>query len=330
MKTYILTTLLCVTLFQSNGQTLYTSAGSNDKEQLKQWREKISQSHLHTLVATASYPDQPQRKHLSYEESFDKNGNLIEAKTYNQRGRIRFHNSYKYDSLNRQIELVNYRRNGKILRKMNFEYDDSGNLICQKFYWKNATKIGWQSTMKYNDRNQIVEWKYFYPNDYVRETYLYSYYPDGSKKQNIQYDDKGKIIHMWNFECNPEGSLSSKKSKDTSNVCIRYETDKNGNKITIKEELLKQGRTIRKISRFNKNGSILEYSSFDKEGIVVHRTKYEYDKENNLTGIESYKKDKLMSRYVYEGNSSGLPSKETAYIKSDKPAYILTCSYETY
>ena len=323
--------LFCLTFSFAKSQEFEYSL--NQGKNKIEWRKKIMEARIKSTKAIKTYPGKKDKQYLQYEYQYDKLGNLIESKTFNRRGKTIGRYTMMHDSRNNETEYIEYRRNGKMRCKFTYEYNDSGYLVNQHSYWKNAAKPGWYYTKTYDKNNKILELVYLYPTrkgDKISTRYEYAYYPDGSRKQTIEYNRKGKIEHEWNYECNPEGSIDSKKLKDTSKVCIRYETDKDGNKITIKEEFVKSGRTVRILSKYNAKGNMIEYAGFDKKGSERYKTTYEYDKNQNLTAMQSFSKGKSKKRYVYECDASGFVSKSYTYTKSDKPDCIYTFEHEKY
>ncbi len=308
----------------------YSLNKANDNSR---WRKKVMEAHINGSRAIKIYPRKKATQFVQYDYQYNKNGNITEEKEYNRRKKLIRRYSFAYDSKFNQTEYIEFRRNGKIKRKFTYEYNDSGYVTRQNFYWKNADKIGWYSTKKFDANNKILEYAYYYPTkkgDKIGTHYKYSYYPDGSRKQTIEYNAKGKIEHEWNYECNPEGSIDTKKLKDTSKVCVRYETDKYGNKITIKEEFVKSGRTVRIISKYNSAGNMIEYISFDKKGHERYKTIYDYDKNQDMKEFKSFSKGKLTYRYVYECDANGFITKSYTYTKSDTPDFIMNFEYEHY
>lgn len=171
---------------------------------------------------------------------------------------------------------------------------------------------------------------YTYKNDRKQGSHFtYSYYDDGSRKQSVEYNRKGKVLHTWNYDCSPVGQMAGAK-KDTSKVCIRYETDKNGNRIKITEEFEKRGDVVRRVNKYNLHDRLLDVSDYNKKGKVVYRYSYDYNANGRMTEAIYYKPgsgEKVKYRYTYVYDSNSDLSKYVAY-KYARPQYVYKYEYQ--
>jgi hypothetical protein len=129
------------------------------------------------------------------------------------RGKVKMHNSFTFDDSNRMTSFASYNGSGKLKRMNKNTYDKSGNIIEQDFYKKNPNAINKKTIKTYDSRNNITETKAFDKKGNLKTHIEYTYYEDGSKKQTTQYSGKGKVIRIWNFDCNPVGKPEAKKLK---------------------------------------------------------------------------------------------------------------------
>ena len=248
-------------------------------------------------------------------------GNFIEYFKYNSRGKIVLHSTTMHDRQGRDTQYTEFRRNGKFFRGFTFKYDKNGEETDERMFWRKPEHMTWHNTYKYDSSRNMIESISSIKNDKkIISKYTYSYYPDGSKKQTIGYDGKGSITHLWNYECNPEGTINTRKLKDTSKVCVRYETDKDGNKIKIREEMVHEGRIVRKIIKYNKAGYTLETAGYNKKGIALYRNIFSYNGEGRLSESVYYKpkSNEINHKYHYQYDKNGNCIKFVSY-KSANP-----------
>ena len=258
----------------------------------------------------------PAPGYLISENTFDEQGNCTEYKSFTKSGRMKKHWIYKFNSNNDYIESTQLKANGRFISKFTWEYDSFSNLTDTRLYWKKPDKMSWHSKSVYDDKNNMTEIKYLTAQDKkLTDRYVYSYYPDGGKKQTLEYNRKGKIIHTWNYDCDPTGNAGINHLKDSSKICIRYETDKNGNRIKIKEENIKQGRRTRTISKFDKNDNLLEWIGYNRKGRIILHSRALYDDKNNITERTQYKKDKteVLKKFLFHYDTAGNLTEEIAY-----------------
>jgi len=336
MKKLVVIFLLLLRAVTSHAQLFWYETKTDVAEEEKKMnlnRQKIVDNHI-TSAKIYSYKsvaeEQANVGYLSFEYTYDNRGNFTEYKSYKRNGKLKYHNTYEYDNNNRELSFTDWRANGKMLYRYTTSYDSSGNMTDQRSFWKNPDVANWHSIARYDEHQNLVEVKYLIKKDskYFGR-YVYTYYPDGSKKQTIEYNRRDKIKHIWNFDCKPEGISEEQHLKDTSRICIRYETDSAGNKIKIKEENQKVGKVARTISRYNKDNYLLDEVTYDSKERPRNHYHYSYDAKNNLTEFINYKKNstEIKERVVYNYDASGNMIEELVFKKLSTPDHTLKFTY---
>jgi hypothetical protein len=268
--------------------------------------------------------------------SYDAKGNSTAVTYRNSKGKINDQYLYTYNSDNKVICSTRKNNKGIELNKVITSYDKLGNISEEINYYKGKEISKTNSTY---DSLRILE-SYFYKKgskDFTRK-WVYTYYPDKSKKSSVIYDAKGKVLYTWNYECKPEGELAS-KHKDTTEVCKNEEIDKDGNKITTSRRFNEKGKPYKVVYKKNKNNQMLEYSVYhennqlssyykytdegkmeeygiyNEKGREIFKTIYSYDANNNQTGITSFKKGSMTYKWTYSYNTMNFVEKMDLYKK---------------
>ena len=276
------------------------------------------------------------KSYLWQSVSYDAKGNSNSVTYRNSKGKITDQFFYSYNSDDKVICSIKKNRKGIETNKSVTTYDKLGNITEDISYYKGKEKSRTVSTY---DSLRILD-SYFYKKggkEFTRK-WVYTYYPDKSKKSSIIYDAKGKVLYTWNYECKPEGELAS-KHKDTTEVCKNEEIDKDGNKITTLRRFNDKGKPYKIVYIKNKSNQMLEYSVYhennqlsshykytneskleeysfyNNKGKEIFKTAYTYDTSNNQTGITSFKKGGITYKWTYSYDTLNFVEKMTLYKK---------------
>lgn len=86
-----------------------------------------------------------------------------------------------------------YEKGPEIIWKKEFKYDESGNLVLEKYFMSGQFYYSWYLGQNYARENKkdslLLRWKK-----------TYAYYQSGYKKKETKCDDDGKVIYRWNWE----------------------------------------------------------------------------------------------------------------------------------
>jgi len=262
--------------------------------------------------------------------NYDEKGNYSSIEMFKKNGNLSKQYSYEYSPSNKNTSQKIMSRNGKKILLYNFKYDKNG-MITDEEYTKNGkVKVKINSTY---DSLKILESSY-YKNGKpeLEKKWVYTYYPDKSRKSSIIYNSKGKVLYTWNYECKPEGELAS-KHKDTTDVCRKETVDNLGNKVITFRKFNEKGKPykveytynkenqclgyasyyandiINVRSKYNKNtGETEEFTIYNKKGIETYRSVNAYNDKDNILETKTYTKGKLHSNSINEFSTSDFVS----------------------
>lgn len=336
MKKHIFTLIFALSSLAMRAQVYYSDGnfdpGQNDQKNEAE-RERILKSHIGTVKVYRYNADSGQELNgkngfLAEEDQYDDKGNLIDYKNINKHGRITSEWLYRFDDKGRRTEYTLLKPNGNIKMQWTYAYDKNGNATDLHSYYSDYPS--WHIVKKYDDKNRLIEQTHFYKHDKkIGSHYKYFYYDDGSKKQTIEYNPKGKVLHTWNYDCSPVGKLATPKFKDTTKVCVQYEKDDKGNPVKVKEEFVKRGRVVRIVNKYDIHDNLLDFADYDIKGRVWFRNSYLYNDNNQTTEIRIYKHktNEVSSRVVYVYDTDGKITKALTYKGLDKPKYVVKYNY---
>jgi hypothetical protein len=336
MKKFFAFVLFFMPVFIVSGQVIYTDSREDFLASMlrsKIFRENIAAKNI-TSERTIGYNRNDTTGHLIYEARYDTRGNNTDWVAY-KHGKVKMHNTASHDDSSRLTGYASYNGKGKLKSMSTNTYDKAGNLIEQDVYWKNTKTTATKIFKTYDNRNNVTETKSLDSKGKLKNHIVYTYYDDGSKKQTIQYSGTGKVKRVWNFDCNPVGISEAKKFKDTSKVCIHFETDKDGNPIKIKEEYTGAGflgRTLRNITKYDKDNNMIDASSYNLKGKQLTHWSASYNQSGRIAEYIMYKagSQKTWFRTTYSYNNDGNMAESVVYKKAQVPfstmKYVYTSS----
>jgi len=296
-------------------------------------RQRVLQAHIASIKVYKYYADSATKKrkyngHLAQKYRYDQYGNMAEYSELNRRGKMTEHYSYTFNEKNQYIHFTELNSRGRLSFHMDNYYDKNGDCTDIWFFYRSAAPE--HKVQRFDNNHNMLEMTYKHDNDKkVSWRFEFSYYDDGSKKQTIEYDRRGKIDHTWNFDCSPVGKLATSKFKDTTKVCIRYEKDKAGNPVKIKESFIKQGNLVRFVDKYDIHDKLLDEAYYDKKGRISSHTTWGYNSKGRMISIIAYQRhsDKIAYQYAYSYGPDNELSEAQYFGKNNKPKYILKYVY---
>jgi len=334
----LLIIFLLTTASVTNAQIFYNEtkaeAARSERERMLN-RERVKRNHIREVKIYGFKSDTSAAGYIASECMYDEQGNMTEAIDYNKHGKIRYRYTYAYDGKGRNVAFAEWKRNGKLRFRYVYVYDATGNETETRNYYVPAIfgkkeKLGWRNSATFDGKQNMLELKYFFSEDEKElfSRYSFTYYEDGSKKQTTEFDKKNKIRHKWNYDCNPAGTEAI-NLKDTSRICIRFETDKDGNKIRVKEEIVHAGKVARIVSRFDKQDHLLDLVRYDSNGGARTHESNTFDDKDNQTSYTCYKRnsDEVKYRSVFRYDEAGNISEIVAYKSSALPDRVMKFHY---
>jgi hypothetical protein len=217
---------------------------------------------------------------------FDKSGNQVSRTTTDFIDSLRFSKQITinkdsftttnlFDDKGRLIEVKNFKNDNKARSTNKYQYDENGKQSLSAFYNKNGIET---------------------------ERYEYTYYENGSRKETKFYK-KNKLKKVYNYACEPTGTVEKKVSQQT--ICKKRTYNPDSSYFEIYEGKDNKGHSYRRVSKFTMDSLCTEETFFNnnnKEGY-----KYLYVYENRKTkSISVYNKGKISRTYVYSYTPEGL------------------------
>ncbi len=335
MKNFFISAFFTISLYNAHAQAFYNDDRDdyrNSLNRMAKFRNHLATNHI-SDVKVFGYSSKHPDGILFYETKYDIHGNAIENFSYNKHGRLFSHTENQYNDSNLATAHTRYGKNGKMLLGNTYTYNKSGEIIQYQSWEKDTANIIFRQAYEYTANNKPLKVVIYHSGGKLYCTTNYDYYDDGSKKKTTTYNRKGKVIAVWNYDCNPIGKLQESKMKDTSKICVHYETDENGNPLKVEEENTQGGvlfkYRLRKISKLDKDNHIIEYITTTMDGREKIHISNHYDPQGNITEHNEYvpnTKD-LKMHYVYTYDSSGDMVQVTGYKKASTTGSITKFVY---
>jgi len=124
----IKTNLLCLLLLLISTNTLFA-------QKKKELREASINSKKEWNYI---YTDEGEKKYLETEYVYDKRGNTLLEKLYDENGNIILHKEYKYNSEGNEIQEITYNPKGQVIEKIETSYFRDDLKLEKKVYGPNG------------------------------------------------------------------------------------------------------------------------------------------------------------------------------------------------
>jgi len=280
----------------------------------------------------------------SFEEKYDTSGNVIEYISYNEDGKVSFHNKYVNDSLgnvlielddNNRKTVYHYDNNNNLVKESSrywdvlYNYDETGKLVETGYDWKDGKKIEmhkyfydsnnnkirseWKDTYtlyKYDDNDNLIEtitYKKDLPKDIVESKSQYSFNKKGDMLKSINWNKDGEIEEETSFNYYYVDTNLISIIQMVPDDIINYVVNK-----SYQENNKLKSRVAYKIDAeiFN----MLKY--YYAKNLLTSRTYYsEY---SEFQEIYTYDKDRLIEMKLIDGDSVSV----IKYNKKSQPILI--------
>ncbi|WP_310992218.1 RHS repeat domain-containing protein [Aequorivita marina] len=213
---------------------------------------------------------------------FNKDGNIVEKRTYDGKGQLRAKSTYTYDIEKREIIEKTYKDANEVsdFRQVTY-YDKNGNKTKLLSYSKGEDEP-YKETFTYDQSGNILE--------------EIKHRSSGLFKTQYNYDNEGRLIEktIYNAEnllmtetyaYDEKGNLQTAVQDENRTVHAKYifkKKYKDGKEIERKS--LKNGAVNgRFVYSYNDQGQRIEYKKYDESNNLVsgEKTDFEYDDKNN-------------------------------------------------
>ncbi len=244
-------------------------------------------------------------QHLTVTYEYNTEGYLLSYKYLDKKGNFKWTYDYTYNDKNDLTNEISSHK-GKVFRNYKTEYDNNGNMVLAEVDGKNG-KLLRKKTLTFDGNHNNTGYSGYKGNGKLSYKYAFDYYPDGSRKESRWYDKNGKLKQVFTYECGEVGKTPKEWNKDTSKMCIKYEYDKDGNKVKIVETDYKGKHGGVEIFKYDKNNNLVGRESRKPNGKVQFKYTALFNSENNITEYVNYKNDgvTIANKWKYEYDTQG-------------------------
>lgn len=242
---------------------------------------------------------------------FNKNGVGYSFLKYNKKGKLKWIWTYHL------IDTVNYDKlesvsNNDTFRRVNI-FNENNKIIETNHYSKD-NKIYYTYKYTYNNKNKLATSSGFRKG---KQTYKneYEYYDNGSLKETREYNKKGKLKKIYNYACEPTGTVEKKITQE--NICKKRTYNPDSSYVVIYEGHDNKGNMARRIVKYSKDSLELEQTFYNKKDKETRKYITEY-KDKKVVGFQNFYSGKLIRKYNYSYKPNGLTDSYQSYNKKGK------------
>lgn len=261
---------------------------------------------------------------LASEIIFDHQGNFIDKTYFNKKGKKTNHHVAVWTEDGKMTSFDRRNKNDESQYLTTWVFNQNGTV--DSYISLRKGKPHFDGIYKYQD-SLLVEAQYGSKGKEERKRWVYSYYPDGQKKQTISYNKKGKESHRWSYACDTEGKQIKKAETE---VCKKSEFDSNGLRKEVYLYTDEKQKTRKLIMIYDKSDQLVGSERYNKNDEIISKEINEYDENGNRTMYKYFSKNRLRSHVIYEYNSSNLVVKQTFYNKNQEVRLAYSQEYSVF
>jgi|GEM_PF-6769286 len=196
---------------------------------------------------------------------YDANGRLLHEKYCEVNGTMQYV-VHQYDSFGREVKAISYNKDGTVgFYCLTFEYDTDGNMVKQTSYRPESVSEGYM-VFQYDAEGRISSASNYSSDGIKKREYQYKYNSSGKVIKNINLDKDGKI-QMY-----------------TKNI---YDAE---NRIIMATQYHSDGTLGRQFDYiYDKDGNRKKYINYNPDGTVALYITYMYDNNGNKIRETWYK-----------------------------------------
>lgn len=262
----------------------------------------------------------------TYKEKYDKKGNLISLKTYEEKTLL---STTTYEYKNNKIVRVEEDDGEDVVAKV-FLYNLTGKLIFKKEYENKTLKK--VTTYKYNSQSLLTEKVYenlkakgFGSNPYTKTIYKYNanrkcIYKGEFNKKGVELD-----VRIYEYSNNDLTFVEKDKRKDSYVVQFKETKDAIGNVIekTLYDYNGKQEK--RMVNTYDANNNRLTYVEYDENDALAKRITETYNQYNDPKEYIVFyaenvktKRSESITKYWYKYDKKGNWTQRASYNGGDE------------
>ncbi len=261
-------------------------------------------------------------KYKTEETVYDDNHRMTSHETWKQNGTLKKRYTVEYAGYDCIIRMYNAK--GILENSTIYKYDADSNLTLFEQQQGPECKLQRRMVTTYNNEHHMLERSVFGKKGKLSDRWVYEY--NGKKLwRSIAYDGKGKILHTWNHDCLPEGTEQGKNSKDTTTICRKFETDKDGNLLIVTRTADEKGNYVMGRTIYYPDTVLKAYYTYDYKGNILSSW-VANNKYNNYSEYFLYYKGKE-TQHVYNEFKDGLRVRSDVYFRK-RPAQSTRFFYD--
>jgi hypothetical protein len=261
----------------------------------------------------------------------DENGNAVTEIKYSDDGEMEDKNSYRYNQEGKLLEHTLLYAVEDVTERRMLTRNEKGLVLTEVKYYGDDS--GERTEYIYDDKDNLVERKYFDEEGVFVSKENFKYDDDGSLVEDIKYNANNAIEEHSTFkkiddktieqiQHHPDGSMASRtliKFDDAGKELSSEQTTADGKLISgITNVLDERGnvverhfkdfysKTIRYV--YDENNRCVMQELFDGNGTLIQKNMYSFDEDGNVIDTHTYEMDTTRggrdkhfeTRYEYE------------------------------
>lgn len=259
---------------------------------------------------------------------------LSSVKTYNDKGQNTGYKNIKRKSVaiyqwanDSQLSSSVYLKKLDTLWFYTYNYNEKGQLLESKYYYKDSRQCKQNSRFTYNENGKKTGESRFGKNGKLLSRVEYDYDAEGMKKETRYYGKNNKLKHVYTFACSEKGE---NVKKEQSNYCVLKNRNDDGSFYEV-IETSENGKISRDIYTFTADSLLKKFESFKINGKLNYYSLYTYNSHKELETYAYFSgKGQRKNLIKYEYNNKGFTNKMEHFNSKNKLKRVLMVEQDYY
>lgn len=229
-------------------------------------------------------------------KEYNRDGYLTKMEKKGKKHETKYTYKWEYQENNLLKKRMKYNKKGKLVSTLSFFWNTSDK-ITEKIGQNKKGDTTFRNTWTYTEANKIKENTDFKgKGNKIRKQWKYIYDDKDQLLQTQLFSRKGKVKHIWSYDCHEEGALLDKQ-KNKTQIC-QWSEDKGKYLIKTYQSFDEDGKINKSVYTYTKEDTVrVEYKRYNSKSELVNHTLYN---ENGFISDQKYfKKGKVVNQHVY-------------------------------
>ena len=153
---------------------------------------------------------------------YNEKNKVIEVNNYTKDLSLYFKEKFSYNNLNYLTNYFLYNSEGELEEKSNYQYNENGKMKEAIFNSNTEYGLNGKYEYKYNDKNELIESKYFSLEGVIEDYSTFGYDKNGNLVLSNHFNDNGDLIKRTIYKYNDKNKLIEEADYNNKDIIVKF------------------------------------------------------------------------------------------------------------